>query len=536
MQFNRMRLATKLWSAMAVMVVSLALIIAFTALQSRKSREAYGAVNAAMVTQIKHANQLAALEDVNATRAYAVVVSTDPGVAKAFKDEISASNSRIEELQKTIEASDLSEKDRQQLAKIASLRKTLQDLTSQTALLKVTKPAEMPVFVETQYRPAVMALQQGHAEFVAMQDAASEGLRENFESEGRKLIVMSAGGLVVLIAGILLGAGFLIRSIKQPLSQANALAARIAEGDLSSAVDESRADEFGDLMCSLAAMNRALSLMVAQVRHSTDSIATASSEIATGNNDLAHRTEETSSNLASTASSMDSLTQAVRMSSDNARQAGTLAANASSVAQRGGDVVTQVVQTMQEIDASSKKIANIISVIDGIAFQTNILALNAAVEAARAGEQGRGFAVVASEVRSLAGRSAEAAKEIKTLIGTSVDKVEHGTQLVTTAGATMQEIVQSVRRVVDVIGEITAASSEQSSGIADVNHAISNLDQMTQQNAALVEESAAAAESLRDQAAQLAQAVAVFKVDAYAGNTRPLAPQLPGHAPHLRLR
>jgi len=266
------------------------------------------------------------------------------------------------------------------------------------------------------------------------------------------------------------------------------------------------------------------------VRHSTDSITTASSEIATGNNDLAHRTEETSSNLASTASSMDNLTHAVRLSSDNARQAGTLAASASQVAQRGGEVVTQVVSTMQEIDASSKKIADIISVIDGIAFQTNILALNAAVEAARAGEQGRGFAVVASEVRSLAGRSAEAAKEIKALIGTSVDKVESGTQLVTNAGATMQEIVQSVRRVVDVINEITAASSEQSSGIADVNHAISNLDQMTQQNAALVEESAAAAESLRDQAAQLAQAVSVFKVDAAS------ARQLAGAEATLLLR
>jgi methyl-accepting chemotaxis protein len=251
---------------------------------------------------------------------------------------------------------------------------------------------------------------------------------------------------------------------------------------------------------------------VSQVRHSTDSIATASSEIASGNNDLAQRTEQTSSNLASTASSMDHLTITVQQSADNARQAAALAASASDVAQRGGNVVSQVVSTMQQIDASSKKISDIISVIDGIAFQTNILALNAAVEAARAGEQGRGFAVVASEVRSLAGRSAEAAKEIKGLIGTSVEKVESGTKLVTEAGTTMQEIVQSVRRVTDVIGEITAAATEQSEGIAGVNKAISNLDQMTQQNAALVEESAAAAESLRDQAAQLAQAVAVFKV------------------------
>ena len=523
MQFNRMRLATKLWSAMAVMVLALAVIIAFNAVQSSGSRKAYSAANAGMVTKIKLANQWAALEDVNATRAYAVVVSTDPGVAKAFKDEIGDSNSRIDALQKTIESGGLSAQDQQQIAKIVALRKTLQDLTSQTALLKVTKPADMPAFVETQYRPAVLALQKAHADFVALQDAASDKLREDLDADGRTVMMMSALGLVLLIGGILVGAGFLIRSIKQPLAQANALAARIAQGDLSATVDESRADEFGDLMRSLGGMNRALSLMVAQVCHSTDSIATASSEIATGNSDLAHRTEETSSNLAATASSMDSLTQAVRLSSDNAHQAGSLAASASSVAQRGGEVVTQVVHTMQEIDASSKKIADIISVIDGIAFQTNILALNAAVEAARAGDQGRGFAVVASEVRSLAGRSAEAAREIKVLIGSSVDKVESGTQLVNDAGVTMQEIVQSVRRVADVIQEITAASSEQSGGIANVNQAIAHLDQMTQQNAALVEQSAAAAESLREQAAQLAQAVSVFKVDGTVRTTHQLA-------------
>ena len=257
--------------------------------------------------------------------------------------------------------------------------------------------------------------------------------------------------------------------------------------------------------------------MVAEVRMSTDSIATASAEIAQGNNDLAHRTEQTSSNLQATASSMDALTATVQHSTDNSRQASALAASASSVAQRGGAVVTQVVSTMQEIDASSKKISDIIGVIDGIAFQTNILALNAAVEAARAGEQGRGFAVVASEVRSLAQRSAEAAKEIKGLIDTSVGKVESGTRLVTDAGATMEEIVQSVRRVADVIGEITAAATTQSSGIAGVNQAIGDLDQMTQQNAALVEQSAAAAESLREQADRMKEAVAVFRVASHHG-------------------
>jgi methyl-accepting chemotaxis protein len=319
----------------------------------------------------------------------------------------------------------------------------------------------------------------------------------------------------------------LIRTIHQPLVQANELAARIAKGDLSTKVDTSRTDEFGDLMKSLANMSESLGQMVNQVRYSTDSIATASSEIAAGNNDLAQRTEQTSSNLQSTASSMSNLTQHVQLSAENARQASTLAATASSVAQRGGEVVRQVVSTMEDINDSSRKIADIIGVIDGIAFQTNILALNAAVEAARAGEQGRGFAVVASEVRSLAGRSAEAAKEIKKLISASVDKVASGTQLVSDAGATMNDIVQSVQKVADVIGAITATSGEQSSGISEINGAIGNLDQMTQQNAALVEQSAAAAESLRDQAEQLARAVAAFKTSNLATSMAPNLSQRP---------
>ena len=512
MRFDRLRLASKLWLAMGLMVVVLASIMAFATYQSRISRASFDAENAVMLAKIKAANQWAASVEVNATRAYAVVVSIDPGVSKAFGKEIAHGNTKIEAVQRAIEASSPSQAEKAQLAIIVELGKKLADLNNQTGLIRVTKPAELGAYVDTQYRPAVVALQQAHQDFVSLQDQSSEALREAYEVQGRKLILFSGLGLVVLMGGMLVGAGFLIRSIQQPLAQANCLAERIAQGDLSVAVDESRADEFGDLMRSLSAMNRSLGRMVSQVRQSTDCIATASSEIANGNNDLAQRTEQTSSRLAATASSMNNLTQAVRLSSDNAHQAGTLAANASSVARRGGEVVTQVVLTMQQIDASSQKIADIIGVIDGIAFQTNILALNAAVEAARAGEQGRGFAVVASEVRSLAQRSASAAKEIGGLIATSVDKVSSGTKLVTDAGATMQEIVQSVHRVVDVIAEITTASSEQSAGIADVNQSIGNLDQMTQQNAALVEQSAAATESLRDQSAQLAQAVAVFKV------------------------
>jgi methyl-accepting chemotaxis protein len=248
------------------------------------------------------------------------------------------------------------------------------------------------------------------------------------------------------------------------------------------------------------------------VRQSAESIQVASAEVASGNTDLSQRTEQAASNLQQTAGSVEQLTSSVRQSADAAAQANQLASSASAVAQRGGQVVSQVVSTMDEINTSSKRIADIIGTIDGIAFQTNILALNAAVEAARAGEQGRGFAVVASEVRSLAQRSAEAAREIKTLIGTSVDKVETGARLVQDAGSTMNEIVASVQRVTDVIGEITAAATEQSGGIAQVNSAIGSLDQMTQQNAALVEESAAAAESLRDQAQRLNGVVATFNL------------------------
>jgi methyl-accepting chemotaxis protein len=253
--------------------------------------------------------------------------------------------------------------------------------------------------------------------------------------------------------------------------------------------------------------------MVGQVRSSTDNISTASTEIATGNLDLSQRTEQTASNLQQAASSMEQLTGTVKQSADSARQANQLASSAAEVAARGRAVVTQVVSTMDEINASSKKISDIIGVIDGIAFQTNILALNAAVEAARAGEQGRGFAVVASEVRSLAQRSADAAKEIKTLIGASVEKVDSGSRLVADAGQSMKDIVSSVQRVTDIIGEITAASTEQSDGIGQVNGSVVQLDKMTQQNAALVEESAAAAESLKDQAQRLATVVAAFRLD-----------------------
>jgi methyl-accepting chemotaxis protein len=302
------------------------------------------------------------------------------------------------------------------------------------------------------------------------------------------------------------------------------LADAVAAGDLTTSVPDAGRDELGSLLRSLGAMNGSLSAVVSSVRSNAESVAIASAQIAQGNQDLSGRTEQQASALQQTASSMEELSGTVKQNADNARQANQLATNASSVAIRGGEVVAQVVDTMQGINTSSKRIADIISVIDGIAFQTNILALNAAVEAARAGEQGRGFAVVASEVRNLAQRSADAAKEIKILIKASVERVELGTALVDQAGATMTEVVTSIRRVTDIMGEISAASTEQSLGVSQVGEAVTQMDQTTQQNAALVEESAAAAESLNAQAQQLVDAVAVFKLsraDAHAKSAAP---------------
>ncbi|ASU40306.1 methyl-accepting chemotaxis protein [Herbaspirillum sp. meg3] len=347
---------------------------------------------------------------------------------------------------------------------------------------------------------------------------------ENEYSSARNLIIALTTAAMLLACVI---AYLTTRSITQPLNHAVNLAETVAAGDLTSRIDSSAKDETGKLLAALQTMNSRLQQIVGEVRVSTDTIATASSEIATGNLDLSSRTEQQASSLEETASAMEELTSTVKQNADNARQANQLAASASTVAVEGGSVVGQVVNTMESINESSRKIVDIISVIDGIAFQTNILALNAAVEAARAGEQGRGFAVVASEVRSLAQRSAAAAKEIKTLIDDSVDKVGQGSKLVAQAGVTMDEVVASVKRVTDVMGEITAASQEQSDGIEQVNQAITQMDQTTQQNAALVEQAAAAAQSLQDQAGRLSQVVSVFKIssaDLAGAGTSPASP------------
>jgi methyl-accepting chemotaxis protein-1 (serine sensor receptor) len=340
----------------------------------------------------------------------------------------------------------------------------------------------------------------------------------------------------VNIAAVLGGIGFavmlgvsLVRGISRSLNHAAEVADAVAAGDLTGTINAEGRDEIAHLLRSMAGMKDGLIKVVSTVRQNADSVATGSSQIAQGNQDLSQRTEEQASALEETAASMEQLGATVKQNADNAQQANQLALGASTVAIKGGEVVGQVVSTMRDINDSSKKIADIISVIDGIAFQTNILALNAAVEAARAGEQGRGFAVVAGEVRNLAQRSAEAAKEIKTLITASVERVEQGTALVDQAGTTMTEVVGSIKRVTDIMGEISSASVEQAAGVAQVGEAVSQMDQATQQNAALVEQSAAAAESLTQRAQLLVEAVGVFKHS--AGQVRQAVGQLPAPLP-----
>ena len=341
-------------------------------------------------------------------------------------------------------------------------------------------------------------------------------------------LMLELSGVAIILCVI--AAWLVTRSITRPLNEAVNVASAVAQGDLTVQIADTSKDDTGMLLASLKTMNQNLHRIVSEVRTGTDTINTASSEIATGNLDLSSRTEEQAGALEETASAMEELTSTVKQNADNARQANQLAATASEVAVQGGSVVGQVVQTMGEINDASRKIVDIISVIDGIAFQTNILALNAAVEAARAGEQGRGFAVVASEVRTLAQRSASAAKEIKALIDDSVARVDNGSRLVEQAGSTMSEVVASVRRVTDVVAEISAASHEQSDGIEQINQAIVQMDEVTQQNAALVEQAAAAAQSLQEQSVRLSETVGVFKLSSNdapraQATRKPLAPR-----------
>ncbi|GAA3998489.1 hypothetical protein GCM10022279_22790 [Comamonas faecalis] len=516
----------KLWVAVIAIIVMLIAVVGFAGYRSSQSQAHADDVGRELAQRVEMALHWQGLTDANAARTQAMIISSDSQVGAEFKDAISATSAQISKIQKALETLAQTDADKAQMAKIAEARAAMLGLRKQANELRDAYRADdAAVLIQQQYNPAVRAYLAALSDFVTLQqDYARQ--QQVLLGADRLRTVQIAGVLVALVlVFIVVGAFFLIRSIQQPLAQASGMADRIARGDLTQRTTRAgqlqRGDEFGVLMQSLEGMRASLARMVQDVRHSSDSIAVASSQIASGNQDLSSRTEATSSNLQQTAAAMEEFTSTIQQSSGSASQASQLAASASEVAQRGGAVVAQVVSTMEDIQDSSRKIADINSVIDGIAFQTNILALNAAVEAARAGEQGRGFAVVAGEVRQLAQRSAEAARQIKDLIGASVERVDSGSRLVQGAGQTMQEVVQSVQRVADMMGEITAAAAEQSAGVTQVNQAVGQLDQMTQQNAALVEESAAAAQSLREQAAQLSTVVSAFRVDGMA----PLAQQ-----------
>ncbi|MFL9925641.1 methyl-accepting chemotaxis protein [Herbaspirillum lusitanum] len=466
-------------------------------------------------------------------RATAVAKSSDKSLSAFFKPETDEATRVSSELQKKIQELLVSEDEKQLFDKIAGLRK--QYLSTRDVIYK-EKAKDSPdqdminVALEKDYVPAARAYQEGVEALMMVQRKTLDELsKRNAEIAHESAITLGVLEALMLSFGVAC-AWFLTISITRPLNVAVKISRRVAAGDLTTESKPRSKDEAGQLLGSLQDMNTNLRNIVSNVRLGTDTIATASSQIASGNLDLSSRTEQQAGALEETASAMEQLTSTVKQNADNAKQANQLAASASEVAVQGGEVVNQVVQTMSSINESSRKIVDIISVIDGIAFQTNILALNAAVEAARAGEQGRGFAVVASEVRSLAQRSAAAAKEIKSLIDDSVEKVGVGSKLVEQAGVTMQEVVGSVRRVTDVMGEITAASQEQSSGIEEVNRAITQMDENTQQNAALVEQAAAAAQSLQDQAAKLAELVSVFNL---SGAALP-APGMAMNAPRSR--
>ncbi len=515
MKFSNLRIGIKLGATFA----SLAFIVLAVSGISLLSIGAADARFEQFVTGINArsdvAAQLRTAVDVRAISARnLVLVSSKEDVAseKAMVTRAHADvQARLATLQDMAKGADVSDQARALIAQIQKVEQAYGPVALSIVSQALGGQKEKAIAaMNEKCRPLLAALTRATDEYAGFSAQTARRLIDEshakYTQDRRYMITASALAIALAIA-----AGILVtRSITRPIDRAVKLAEQVAVGDLTSQITVDTADETGKLLSALKAMNENLVKVVSQVRQSSDSISTGSSQIAAGNADLSQRTEEQASNLQQTAASMEQLTSTVRSNADTARHATELAAAASAIAAQGGQVVGQVVDTMEAITASSKKIADIIGVIDGIAFQTNILALNAAVEAARAGEQGRGFAVVASEVRNLAQRSAAAAGEIKSLITDSVVKVQAGSQQVGEAGHTMSEIVVQVKRVSDLIGEISTATQEQTQGIGQVGDAVTQLDQVTQQNAALVEQSAAAAQSLSHQAARLVQAVRVF--------------------------
>jgi len=538
MKFTNLKIGTRMGAAFSAVLALALLLVVIGVLRLQDVARTAAAMDLAS-HQADLASQWLTANLKNGALTQARLRSVDAADSKALADKMTATSAGVSSAQKELGELVALPEAKRMLADIGSKRKAYVDVRSQIFQMAengTASPAELRSLLDSRLQPLSDAYDSAMGELVRFQDGLAKQARTDVDTmvESGKRLLLLAGGAVTLLSGLL--AWLLTRSITRPLREAVEVARTVANGDLGLEVRVTSSDETGQLMAALKTMTDNLNKLVARVRLGTETIATAATEVAAGNQDLSARTEQQAGSLEETASSMEELTGTVQQSAENARQGTQLAASASSVAEKGGAVVSQVVATMAAINGSARKIVDIIGVIDGIAFQTNILALNAAVEAARAGEQGRGFAVVASEVRNLAQRSASAAKEIKALIDDSVQKVDAGTELVNEAGATMQEVVRSVRRVSDLMAEISTASQEQRDGIEQVNQAIGQMDQVTQQNAALVEEAAAATQSMRDQADTLAQAVSAFKLErrndarvgqverpsAYAGSIRRL--------------
>ncbi|MDY0746001.1 methyl-accepting chemotaxis protein [Paucibacter sp. R3-3] len=513
MTLNNLRVGTRLGAGFALILLLLALMLVVSVLRLNSASIAVQGMMASPLAKERLIEEQLRNVAVGVTRGKAIAKNADGGLEALFRDEAKASTARGNEIIKLLAAMPSSEAEKPLLEKFNSARDAY--LSARNRMMdakRAEKSDEANAIYDKEFSVVAPAYVAALTAVLDFQRKTIDDMNAQIAADtDRGEVQLALLGAVAIALGAVL-AVMLTRSITRPMAQAVTLVDAVAKGDLSQRLQVDGRDEISHLVGSLGEMSGGLAQLVRQVREASESIQTASDEMAMGNMDLSARTEQQASALQETASSMEQLSSAVRQNADSAQQANQLARSASDVATQGGEVVSQVVQTMKGINDSSRQISDIIGVIDGIAFQTNILALNAAVEAARAGEQGRGFAVVASEVRSLAGRSAEAAKEIKRLISASVERVEQGSSMVDKAGETMNAVVGSIRRVNDIIGEISSASGEQSAGVAQVGEAVTHIDQATQQNAALVEQMAAAATGLKSQAQQLVKVVATFRL------------------------